>query len=201
MDWSWYPHRGVHDPPWDLWCSRWRSQLLDEAGWMLWRQCWHHHIIKNTNNWSGHFLYQNWLDEVTDLSLSLYLFFRSCRIVQHLSDFAGAITFLFHYNRFRIRLTDGSFTIERNYQPGNWTHVVFTFLGPDNGVKLFLDGALVQMQFDKVTETKSPGDGRLVIGRHLASWNQNYGSVDLDELLLFNANLTEDEVPLLSAHV
>ena len=34
MDWFGSSHRGVNDPPWDMWCSRWCSQLLGDVGWV-----------------------------------------------------------------------------------------------------------------------------------------------------------------------
>ena len=69
------------------------------------------------------------------------------------------------------------------------------------GIKMYQDGLFVKWSSSRNAATNSPGDGRVVVGRHYTAWNQNYGSVDLDELLLFKTNLTEEEIGMLSAHV
>ena len=40
----------------------------------------------------------------------------------------------------------------------------------------------------------SPGDGRIVVGRYYTNYDGNYASVHVDELIYFDAALTNDDV-------
>ena len=44
-------------------------------------------------------------------------------------------------------------------------------------------------------------DGRMVIGRKTTDTDTDYASLEMDELVLFNAALTEDEIQALSTYV
>ena len=50
----------------------------------------------------------------------------------------------------------------------------------------------------KLTQSETVG---LVIGRRNSALDRDYASVELDELLLFNATLSEEEIKVLSAYV
>ena len=50
---------------------------------------------------------------------------------------------------------------------------------------------------DKSGRSGSVGDGRIVVGRYLADRDENYTSVQVDELLFFNASLTNNDVQLI----
>ena len=47
---------------------------------------------------------------------------------------------------------------------------------------------------DKSEWSYSPGEGRIVVGRLYTDKDQNYTSVQVDELIYFNAALTTDDV-------
>ena len=87
-------------------------------------------------------------------------------------------------------------------QPGISTRVVLNYFGPENGmeIKLYQNGGFLKQGSGKISGDYLSGDGRLVVGRQITGWNQNYGSVDLDELLMFNATISEEEIEALWSH-
>ena len=46
----------------------------------------------------------------------------------------------------------------------------------------------------------SPSHGRVVVGRTRTTEDSHYGSVKLDELMLFNTALTEEQIQGLTGH-
>ena len=47
---------------------------------------------------------------------------------------------------------------------------------------------------DKSPGSNSAGDGRIVVGRRWVNLDQEYASVQIDELIYFNRALTNDEL-------
>ena len=70
------------------------------------------------------------------------------------------------------------------------------YIGPMNGqgLEVFHDGALVQVQLRRLNYDGTPGNGRLVIGKQYVDEDDKYVSMDLDELVFFNRKLTAQEV-------
>ena len=82
--------------------------------------------------------------------------------------------------------------------PSGWAHLVCNYIGPNNDVKMYLNGA---QEAGRSTTTSSPrstayllSDGRIVLGRSSTNKDRNYAGVDVDEILLFNQSLTDSEV-------
>ena len=101
-------------------------------------------------------------------------------------------------SRYFIRLSSGEFDVNIPKPPG-WFHVVFNFIGPNygQGLRIYYDGDLYGGEnFSSSLETD--GDGRVVIGRAFYEQNDLYASAQVDELLFFNAALTEAEITALS---
>ena len=68
------------------------------------------------------------------------------------------------------------------------------YIGPNNGegVRIYINGT--EEDTEKVEWTYSAGDGKIVVGRAYTNQNQDYASVQVDELIYFNAALTNDDV-------
>ena len=105
--------------------------------------------------------------------------------------------------RFVVYLPEGRFFTEIDQAPTNWTHVVLNYLGPEEGMgtRIYLDGAYSAGDSSISREANSIGDSRLVIGRRYTALDRDYASAEVDEVLLFNAAVTEEEIEILSAHV
>ena len=59
---------------------------------------------------------------------------------------------------------------------------------------MFINGAEVARDTEKNPRSYSGGDGRIVVGRRYTDQDKNYASVEVDELVYFNAALTNDHV-------
>ena len=81
--------------------------------------------------------------------------------------------------------------------------MIFNYLGPEEGMgtRVYLDGAYSAGDSSISGDANSIGDSRLVIGRRNSALDKDYAGVELDELLLFNATLSEEEIKALSAYV
>ena len=49
----------------------------------------------------------------------------------------------------------------------------------------------------KNVQSRSAGDGRIVVGRYFTDMDQWYSSVEVDELVFFNRALTVDDIETL----
>ena len=100
-------------------------------------------------------------------------------------------------------LPEGQFYTHLICQQVGWTHVIFNYLGPEDGMgtRIYLDGTYSAGDSSIGGDVNSIGDSRLVFGRHNTALDKDYASIEIDELLLFNATLSEDEIKVLSAYV
>ena len=64
----------------------------------------------------------------------------------------------------------------------------------DQGLEVFQDGVLVQVQLSKGNFDATPGNGSLVLGKRYVDEDYQYVSMDLDELVFFNRKLMAPEV-------
>ena len=78
----------------------------------------------------------------------------------------------------------------------DWTHVVLNYIGTEDvqGNKIYIDGMAKMISFSLTAASHEEGDGRTVVGRYLTNVDDNYASVDIDELLFFNEALNVDQV-------
>ena len=104
-------------------------------------------------------------------------------IAQHLSFFS-----------FTVLLPGGWFFMTHD-RPTRWTHILHNYIGPNDGqgIRIYYDGAEVRSDTTKSAYSYSTGDGRIVVGREYNNQNNRYASVEVDELIYFNASLTSDE--------
>ena len=78
-----------------------------------------------------------------------------------------------------------------------WFHLVLNFISPLEGFKVYNDGAEVNRTIRNFQDTYNIRDSRIVIGRSFTEVDEDYASVEVDELLFFNEALTEPEINLL----
>ena len=70
------------------------------------------------------------------------------------------------------------------------------YIGPNNGqgIRMHVNGEEVASDTDKTAKSYPAGDGRIVVGRLFTNHDQYYTSVEVDELIYFDAALAIDEV-------
>ena len=97
--------------------------------------------------------------------------------------------------RFVIYVLDGDFFTEIT-PPYSWTHVVFNFIGPNNGqgIRIYVDGVNTASDTIKTPRNRNAADGRVYAGN---SALEKFTSVDLDELLFLNHKLSDQQVALI----
>ena len=80
--------------------------------------------------------------------------------------------------------------------PTKWTHIVLNYIGPNDGqgIRIYFDGLKVKSDTDKRARSYSAGNGRIVVGRKFTNQDRDYVSVEMDELIFFNAALRSDNV-------
>ena len=106
------------------------------------------------------------------------------------------ITFILLILSFRLQvyLPDGLFLTYID-EPSGWTHIVLNYIGnnEDEGIRIYYDGTEVASGRSKSWDSRSAGDGRIVVGRKYTDIDRNYASVQVDELIFFNQKITSDE--------
>ena len=104
--------------------------------------------------------------------------------------------------RFLVRLIDKNFLLLFSaLQRSVWTHIVMNYIGPDDdeGIRVYQKG--VEMKpFDTQTSPSSNpvGAGRIVVGRSKTDTDNNYVSMQVDELIFFNHVLGMEEIEMSS---
>ena len=73
---------------------------------------------------------------------------------------------------------------------------MLNYIGSNDGegIRIYFNEQEVGSDTTNITTTHSAGDGRIVVGRYYTNQDQNYASVQVDELIYFNAALTTDDV-------
>ena len=82
--------------------------------------------------------------------------------------------------------------------PTGWTNVVLNYIGPSDGIRMFIDGQEVASDTDKETyDAVLTGDGKITLGRIFTKYDDYYATVQVDEMLLFDQSLKIKEIQLL----
>ena len=84
-----------------------------------------------------------------------------------------------------------------NFQTDKWIHVVFNYLGEDEdvgGINVYNDNALVGSKENGISQESTAGTVDVVLERRFTNDDNYYTSVQIDELMLFNRNLSASEV-------
>ena len=82
-----------------------------------------------------------------------------------------------------------------------WTHVVLNYLGPHDGIQMFMDGVEVVAGTLSSRPLSTTGNGRIVVGKGYTDRDDNYSSVQVDELIFFNSLLKPEEIDMLVEEV
>ena len=90
-----------------------------------------------------------------------------------------------------VVLQDGQFYTS-DPTPARWFHIVLNYIGPNDGegIRIYYNGVKVASDTTKGARSRSAGDGRIVVGRGLTNKDKDYASVQVDELLFFNCQLS-----------
>ena len=101
--------------------------------------------------------------------------------------------------RYVVRLGNGYF-VSTIMSPSGWTPVVINYIGPEDGqgIRIYYDGVQRGSDTSMALYSRNTGEGLIVFGRRHTDSDDNYGSVQLDELIFFNATLTDSEITMLS---
>ena len=70
------------------------------------------------------------------------------------------------------------------------------YIGPNNGegIRWYQNGQEVTNDTTKAGGPYLPGDSRVVLGRFTTDRDEKYSSVEVDDLIYFNAALTSSDV-------
>ena len=92
-------------------------------------------------------------------------------------------------------MNDGFFRARLDPITG-WFHLVVVYLGPNNGQGLvvYINGTQERRKTTKHDDSRQPSNGQLVIGKKTTNGDYFYSSVAVDELTLWNRQLTAQEV-------
>ena len=102
--------------------------------------------------------------------------------------------------RFIVYVSNGHFLTDVPSTSG-WTHIVLNYIGHEDGqgIRIYTDGVQVGTETARSSGSDDAGDGRVAIGRWVLTMsNWQYTSLQLDELMFFNAKLTDSEITILS---
>ena len=85
-------------------------------------------------------------------------------------------------------------------KPTMCTHVVWNYIGPNNGegIRIFYNGAEKSRGEITFGGQYSAGDLRIIVGRFSTAVVLYYASVEMDELIFFNQALTLEEIKALA---
>ena len=95
--------------------------------------------------------------------------------------------------RYELQVTDGKFQMSGD-KPSGWTHVIVNYLEPNAGTKLYYDSVYHRGNIPKFGDSYTPGNGRTVIGRRNVNSDSSYASLEIDELAMFNASLSDVQI-------
>ena len=107
------------------------------------------------------------------------------------------INIQFTFHRFYVYVDDGRFEKEvSGIDTGEWTHMVFTFLGSNDGqgIIIYANGVNEGADGGKFDKSYRPGDAITVVGRAYSDINTHYASFEMDELAFFNKKLLDDQI-------
>ncbi len=94
--------------------------------------------------------------------------------------------------RYEVRVSDCAYIIDQTVQTG-WNHLGLVLHCPECGISVYLNGEYTGSSSIKYSPGPYPaGAGDLLLG--VLQVNGGYNSIELDELLLFNVNVSADAV-------
>ena len=98
-----------------------------------------------------------------------------------------------------VNVEDGYFAVAAAH-PSGWFHSVLVYHGPNDceRITVYHDGTQVGNDTSKRSTNRVSGEGRILIGRRNIDTDWGYNSVEVDELVFWNRNISSTEVQLIS---
>ena len=75
-----------------------------------------------------------------------------------------------------------------------WVHGVMVYHGVGAGITVYQDGSQIGTDTSKVVSYKPTGNGDVVIGKRNGGQENRYTSASVDEIRLYNRQLTQKEI-------
>ena len=103
---------------------------------------------------------------------------------------------IFYFSAFRVqvRVSDGRFSVNGPAFPAGWFHIVVNFHGAEAGFSLYVDGSHVGTHTAKQPQTNLVLSKEIGIGRLYLNTDDYYSTVEVDELMIWNRNLSAQDV-------
>ena len=98
--------------------------------------------------------------------------------------------------RFLATLNGGYFSTSYSADYNTWIHVGYVFRGPSNGqgIRVYKDGIYENAGSQKASWSTGTPSGVLKIGRLFEGSDAKYSRAQVDELMFWNRQLSEDEI-------
>ena len=83
------------------------------------------------------------------------------------------------------------------FQQNRWFHAVLNYLGKDvdmGGFNVYHNNKLVGPRTNYYPKESSSGNSQVVLGRQFTDDDNSYTSVQVDELMFFNRNLSASDI-------
>lgn len=99
--------------------------------------------------------------------------------------------------RYELYLPEIHYSLTANFQSDKWIYEVLNYLGPEpevGGISVYNDNAFVGSQPDSISLESSPGTSDVVLGRRYTDEDNYYTSLQVDELMFFNRNLSASDI-------
>ena len=102
-----------------------------------------------------------------------------------------------------LKLSDGLFTYVENNYSTDWFHLAMVLhdASQSQGISIYHDGVLVKIDITKQLVNSVEAPGILVIGKSKTDGNEDYGSVAVDELMLWDRQLLADGIVAIATMV
>ena len=94
---------------------------------------------------------------------------------------------------YAIDQTNGPYVIDVT-KPTCWVHSVLVYHGVDQGITVYHDGSQVGTDTSREAATRISGDGEVAIGRRAGLYNTLYASALVDEIKMYNRQLSQKEI-------
>ena len=83
--------------------------------------------------------------------------------------------------------------------PSDWFHIVLEFIGPDTGMKAYIDGVFKASHLSKVPRTPPISSGtNFVLGRGSVDEDDKYSTISVDEIMFWEQELSGEEISCLA---
>ena len=96
-------------------------------------------------------------------------------------------------NRYAIDESDGHYIVYSGTTTG-WVHSVMVYHGVGQGITVYQYGSQIGKDTSKNPEFKPRGNGQVLIGKRNGGGGNRYTSASVDDIKLYNRQLTQQEI-------